>query len=334
MEKKTIAVSGISGYFGRLLRPLLEADEEVGTIFGIDRNPLDGSGTQQPTPGSLPLSAAPSKLVFHQMDIRDPGFEPLLKRSDTFVHLAFQVMRLPSTNNINDINIKGMQAACQAAARQGVRKLVITSSVVAYGLHPERLHPPDYPPLLTEDSPLQPNPGLYYGMAKAGNELFLDDFQPKHPEMVITRLRPCTVAGPRADPAMMASLMTEPTILVWGCNPPVQIVHEDDLAQALHLAIRQDLPGVYNVTSDEPRTLTELVNMRRGRSLALPFFLVKLLMAVAWRSGKSVFAPEWIDLSRYSIVASNAKLKAAGWKPRYTTAQAFLELIRAGHSSV
>jgi len=215
-----------------------------------------------------------------------------------------------------------MRAVCEAAARQQIRKLIITSSVVAYGLHA------DNPPILTEESPLRPNPGLYYSIEKASNELFLDDFSDLHPKMVITRLRPCTVAGPQADPSMMASLSSEPTILVKGYNPPIQILHENDLAQALHHTIRVDLPGVYNVTSDDACTLTELVKLRGGRSVTVPMFMAKLLMAGAWRLGKSVFAAEWIDLSRFTIVASNARLKETGWKPSYTTKQTFLELVK------
>ncbi len=308
MEKKTIAVTGISGYFGRLLLPLLEADESVAAILGFDRRP--------------PAAIQPgSKLAFHEVDIRDPGFEPRLKGCDVLVHLAFQVMRLPGMKQIDEVNIKAMRATCEAAARQGVRKLIVTSSVVAYGMRP------DNPIPLTEESPLRPNDDLYYGLAKAGNESFLDDFAQIHPEMVVTRLRPCTVVGPRAEPGMMASLIANPAVLVWGYNPPVQLVHEEDVANALHLAIQKDLPGAYNLVSDEPRTLTELIEMRNGRWIALPYFLAKAMMSILWRRGASLFAPEWIELSRYSLVASNARLKAAGWQPRYTTAEAFAALM-------
>jgi nucleoside-diphosphate-sugar epimerase len=302
-RKQTVAVTGISGYFGRILLPVLEADDEIGTILGFDLLP----------PRTIP---AGSKLVFHQRDIRDPGFFPLIEGSDTLIHLAFQVMRLPKENKLDETNIKAMRATCEAAARLGIKKLIVTSSVVAYGLHT------DNPVPLTEESPLRPNYDLYYGMAKAGNESFLEDFTRKHPEMVITRLRPCTVVGPQADPRMMASLTANPTILVRGYNPPVQLVYEEDVAEAIALAVKKDLPGIYNVVGDEPCTLTQLVALRGGKSLTLPYFLVKAMMTILWRQGLSLFAPEWIELSRFSLVASNTKLKTAGWKPRYNTAEA------------
>jgi nucleoside-diphosphate-sugar epimerase len=249
-----------------------------------------------------------------------------LAGADVLVHLAFVLMRLPGDDEeeIDEINVGGTRAVCQAAARRGVRKLVFSSSVVAYGLHS------DNPIPLTEESPLRPNPGLYYSRAKAAIEQYLDAFEAEHPEMIVTRLRPCTVVGPRADPAQMTSLVSPTTVLVRGADPPYQLLHEDDLARALHLVIQRDAPGIYNVTSDEPRTLRELVQPRGGRVVSLPYSVVRGLLWLIWRWGLSVFAPEWTDLSRYSLVASNERLKELGWVPRYTTAEALAALLAAG----
>lgn len=315
MGGKTVVVTGISGYFGRVLLPYLEQDAGVERVIGIDRRPLE-TGTSG------------SKLLFHQLDIRDPGLEDVLRRADTLVHLAFVLMRLPGDKEIDETNIGGTQAVCEAAARQGVRKLVFTSSVVAYGLHPNNPIP------LIEESPLRPNSGLYYGRAKAAIEQYLDTFERAHPETIVTRLRPCTVVGPRADPAQMASLVSATAVLVRGANPPYQLLHEDDLACALHLVIQQDVPGIYNVTSDQPRTLRELARLRNGRVVSLPHFVVWGLMWLLWRTGRSPFAPEWTDLVRYPLVASNEKLKGLGWVPQYTTTEALTALLATREQSL
>lgn len=308
---QTIVVTGFSGYFGQCLWPLLEADPQVGRVVGIDARPLPFE------------PAAGSKLTFYQRDIRQVEWGDYLSGADTLIHLAFILMRLPGTRGLDEINKTASQRAFTAAARYGVRKLVVTSSVVAYGLHA------DNPLLLTEESPLRPNPGLYYSQAKAANEAFLDRFAGERPDIVLTRLRPCTVIGPHADPAQMASLTGKTGVMVRGFNPPIQLLHEADLASALHLAVQRDLAGTYNVVSDEPHTLKELAKMRGGRTVELPYDLARGLMAIAWRLGLSPFAPEWIDLSRYSLVASNLKLKRAGWRPRYTTPQAFADLLNS-----
>lgn len=313
MGGRTVVITGVSGYVGRVLLPYLEQDPAIDRVIGIDRRSPENN-------------AVGDKFVFHQFDIRDPGIEAALAGADVLVHLAFVLMRLPGSDEveIDDINIGGTRAVCQAAARQGVRKLIFTSSVVAYGLHA------DNPVPLTEASPLRPNAGLYYSRAKAAVEHYLDAFEAEHPEMIVTRLRPCTVVGPQADPAQMASLASSTAVLVRGADPLYQLLHEDDLARALHLVIRQDAPGSYNVTSDEPHTLRELVQSRGGRVLALPYFVVRGVMWLLWRLGLSVFAPEWVDLSRYPLVASNEKLKGLGWVPRYTTTEAFTSLLNEG----
>jgi len=308
---KTVAITGVTGYFSQMLLPYLERDAEIGRVIGIDRRTPRGS-------------VGGNKVTFHQCDVRDPALEGLLAGADVLVHLAFVLMRLPGAKELDENNIGGTQAVCEAAARQGVRKLIVLSSVVAYGLHA------DNPIPLTEESPLRPNHGLYYSRQKVAIERYLDVFERAHPEMIVTRLRPCTVIGPHADPAQMASLTSTIVPAIWGADPPLQLLFEEDMASALYLVIQKDAPGVYNVTGDEPRTLRELVRVRGGRVIPLPYPLVVGLMALTWRTGQSVFAPEWADLSRYPLVASNEKLKSLGWVPKYTTTEELMALVEAG----
>ena len=309
MGGQRIVVTGISGYLGRVFLPYLEQDASVDCVIGVDRRPMK--------------SIVTDKLTLHRLDVRDTELEGVFDGVDTLVHLAFVLMRSPHDDEeeIDRINVKGSQAVFQAAARQGVRKIVFTSSVVAYGLHA------DNPVPLTEESPLRPNPGLYYSRDKAAVEEYLDTYQAQHPEMIVTRLRPSTVVGPHADPGQMASLISDPTILVQGANPLYQLVHEDDLARALHISIRRDIPGVYNVTSDEPCTLRQLARFRESQVVSLPYPLVRGLMWLSWRLGKTDFAPEWADLVRFPIVVSNEKLKQLGWEPKFTTTEALEVLV-------
>jgi UDP-glucose 4-epimerase len=196
--------------------------------------------------------------------------------------------------------------------------------VVAYGLQP------DNPIPLTEESPLRPNENLYYSRAKAAIEKYLDMFEIEQPNIIVTRLRPCTVIGPQADPAQMTSLTSSSAVLAKGFDPPYQLLHEQDLAKALYFAIQDDIPGTYNVTSDDPLPLGELaISQPGGKVVRLPFGIARALMGLSWYLRQSVFAPEWADLIRYPLVASNQKLKHLGWKPDYSTAEAYADLRAA-----
>ena len=303
----TVAVTGISGYFGQVLWPLLRDDEAIEKVIGIDA---------QPPPFSLN-----DKATFYKMDVRDTdALARVLEGTDVVVHLAFVVMRLPNSGDLDAINLAIFRSVSQASMRVQARKLVVMSSVMAYGAWP------DNPIPLQETSPLRPNPELYYSRIKVAIERELDALEAAHPENVITRLRPCTVVGPHADAGMMATLKAPVMLSIRGANPPYQVVHEQDLARAIHLAIHQDLPGAYNVASDDAPQMQALVRESGGQVRSLPQWVLKAMMGLMWRLGKSVFAPEWLVLFKHPLVMSNQKLKTQGWQPTYTTRSAFIEL--------
>lgn len=311
MSKKNIAITGITGYVGRILLPYLENDTAVQRIIGIDKHGMNAAHNSE-------------KLEFHQLDIQSSQINELLADVDILIHLAFMLMRLPGTSQETAVknNIEIAQNIFEAAAHQGVKKIIFTSSVVAYGIHP------DNPIPLTEQSSLRPNPGIYYSRAKVSIEKYLDSFEKQHPEIVVTRLRPCTVVGPHADPAQMTSFTSTTATLVKEYDPPYQLLHEDDLAQAIYLAVQKDIPGIFNVAGDDPIKLSQLaLSKPGGKVISLPYGLSRFLAWLAWRMGSSVFAPEWLDLACYPLIVSNEKIKHHGWKPQFTTAEAYADLI-------
>jgi UDP-glucose 4-epimerase len=99
--------------------------------------------------------------------------------------------------------------------------------------------------------------------------------------------------------------------------------------RTITLVIQQDAPGVYNVAGDEPQTMRQLVEAHGGRALALPYFALRGLLGLTWWLGLSPMGAEFADLARYPAVVSTGKLKALGWRPRYTTPQAYAALRAA-----
>lgn len=308
MKPRTLAITGVSGYTGKVLMPLLEDDDGIEKIIGID--------IQLP-----PQEDTWKKLEFHQMDIRDPRIEGIIEGCDALVHLAFILMRSPKDNEIDDINIRGTQNVINLVGRLGIPKLIITSSLVAYGLNA------DNPIPLTEETPLKPNMNLFYSYAKAANEAFLDTFCQEYPEIIVTRLRPPTIVGPSAVEELMAQVTADVIPVIRGYDPLIQLLHEEDMASALYLAICEDMPGIFIVTSDEPRTIRQLAQLCDARVLPLPRSIIWGMSALLWQLGASPFSPEFIDLlSKYPIIGSSDKLKALGWSPKYTTTEAYLSV--------
>ena len=70
-----VAVTGVAGYLGRRVLDLLEADDGVQRVIGID--------SEEPIAGS-------PKLEFHLLDVRDARVGKIFVGVDCVVHLAFQ----------------------------------------------------------------------------------------------------------------------------------------------------------------------------------------------------------------------------------------------------
>ncbi len=306
-----IAVTGCASRFAKALLPLLEADPNIEQIIGIDLVPPTGTF---------------SKVVFHKQDIRDPGMKETLAGCDTLVHLAFIVGR-PSSMPLAEaasINLGGTWNTCRAAAEAGVRKLVISSSIAAYSTLPDNPEP------AFEDTPLR---GLYtnfyYNQHKHANEIWLDGFQLAFPQLIISRARPCIVIGPNQSAATSYIQPNKTHFTSPGARKiRLQLVHEDDLADAFYAMVRNDLPGAYNVVGDDPASLPAIASAAGLQVIEIPDEMLVQAVTTAWESGASAFGPEW--LGEGTLICSNAKLKDTGtWSPRYTTSQAFAATVKA-----
>jgi UDP-glucose 4-epimerase len=306
-----VAITGCTSHFAQALLPVLEADERIERVVGIDLVP--------------PVGPYP-KLEFHQQDVRSPSLKETLASCEALVHLAFVVGR-PYAMPIEEaasINLGGTWNVCRAAAAAGVRKLVVSSSIAAYGILPDNPNP------LVEESPLR---GLYnafyYSQHKHANEIWLDALQLEYPTLIITRLRPCIVMGPHQFAASTLLLQGDTYLTTdRGANIPTQYVHEDDLAAAFHLMLQRDLPGAYNVVGDAPDTIQHIAEQAGLQASVLPYEQMVEAATLAWKDGLSTFGPEWLG-AEVPILCSNAKLKAAGWTSRYTSGEAFAATIAA-----
>jgi UDP-glucose 4-epimerase len=307
-----IAITGCSSRFARVLLPLLEADPDIERVVGIDLVPPAGTY---------------SKLEFHKQDIRDASLKEIFAGCEVLVHLAFIVGR-PYSMRLQEaagINLAGTWNACRSAAEAGVRKIVFSSSIAAYG------DLPDNPEPLFEDSPLR---GLYttfyYGQHKHANEIWLDGFQLAFPQLLISRLRPCIVIGPNQ---VSANSFIQPNNTHFtspgAYKTRLQLIYEDDLAAAFYAMVQHDLSGAYNVVGDGPDSMPNIAAAAGLQVIEIPDETFVQAVTIAWQEGKSLFGPEWVT-GEGSIVCSNEKLKATGvWAPRYTTTQALAATIAA-----
>ncbi len=304
---KIVAVTGVNSYFASTVLPKLAADPEVERIVGIDVTGWKGSI---------------DKMDFHRVDVRSKEMFALLKGVDTLYHLAFIVGEIHDKEKTYDININGSKNVFTAAAEGKVRKVIYTSSATAYGARA------DNPLGIKEDRRLRPNEDSYYSLSKAEVESFVRGFFANHPDILLTVLRAGLCVGPHIDNLFSRFWSRRASIFLWGRHPHLQLIHEEDLGEALYLAMQKDLPGIYNVAADDA-VATRWVFEKAGVKLVnLPGRFLKAASNVAFALRLEEVSQGWLSLCEHTIHVNSDKFKkAAGWEPAYSSETAYLHYL-------
>lgn len=312
-----VAVTGITGQFGKALARVLDAEPAVTEVIGVARRDFE------------PEAEGFRKLVYRQGDVRDPELRDAFAGADVVVHLAFVIGGTRADQQQRrDINVDGSRNVFAATAEAGARKLIYASSVAAYGAHA------DNPELITEDHPTRGTPGVSYSEEKAEVEGILDLFEKEHPSITVTRLRPCAVGGPGLEDMLWEFLPDAarrlPIFASWfprlfpnpvqGGRLLAQVVHEDDVAEAFRLAIVEDAPGAFNLAGEDVLGARDIASIMHARAIPVPLFGTRRLVDIAHRLGVSKVPGEWIDLMRYPILVDSTRARTVlGWQPAFTS---------------
>jgi UDP-glucose 4-epimerase len=314
----TVAVTGPTGDIGRALMRALEADPGVKAIRAMARRALD------------PAAEGWRKTAYQRGDVLDrTAVDALVAGADVVVHLAFAIMGAGGSEG-HRVNLEGSRNVFSATVAAGIPRLVYTSSVAAYGFHP------DNPPLLDEQVPPRGTSAHAYSAEKAEVEQLLADVT-RGSATAVYVFRPCIVAGP--DALMMissipyvqlgermpeavrwlldAAPMLKPVIPDNGVS--FQLVHHDDVAIALRAAaLGEGTPGVYNLAGPGTLTMRDLADDLGWYALPVPELAVDAAAEIAARLP---FVPEktqWINALRVPVLMDTGKAqRELGWRPRY-----------------
>ena len=299
-----VLLTGFSGYLGGVFSRHLSEMPEVEHVTGIDI--------------VEPARPLPPRTHFTLMDIRSDRLGRLMAQHDVVVHTAFILTWLASMPRAerDDINERGIDNVARAVRGTGIDKLVHISSVAAYDITAPRGAAP-----VTEDAPIgRGDTASYYLNGKALEERTLSDVL-RGSTVTVTLLRPTFITGPR-DPTTAPGFRAH-AALPLGPEPTWQFVHEDDVAAAVELALHIDLPGAYNVVPDDWITASEAFRLLGVKRVPrVPMALAKAVTYVRWRWRGDRTHPSWLPVINASVTFDNSLLTAAGWTPRYTSADA------------
>jgi UDP-glucose 4-epimerase len=306
-----VLITGVCSTLASAVLEELVKDPAIEKITGIDVQQYNGPYL--------------NNIDFFRVDIRNSdGVETLLKNCHVLIHMAFVVVsNVPKKSEIHDININGSKNVFECAARCGVKKIIYTSSVAAYGMTKNSAE------ILTEDSPMlgirQRN--FYYAFTKASVELFLDQFEKVHPEMSIIRIRPHIITGPHfltktTNLSIYLNQIESQNKNYWSLKSLnynfnnaglIQLTAEQDLVAFIHFSIHNSIKGAYNLVG-EPMNLEEYERSFGKEIKLIPWRVAQIFLVIASIFSKRArFGLAWVQGAKYHTIISSDKIEKVGF---------------------
>ncbi len=309
-----IALTG-SGFKGSALLRWLEDDPEFPRVIYLDN--------KKP-------SQRLKKTKIYRLDLTetlaDAQLAEILKKEgiDTLVHTAFPITPPRNLASAHELISVGSMYICNAASAAGVRKLILPSTADVYGAFP------DNPNYLTEKHPARAGSRSKFLADKIDAENQFLKYAKKHPESVVTILRPSNILGPTIQSYKTRYLSTifVPTVL--GYDPLMQFIHENDLFNAFQIAIRRDCPGIYNLASKGVLPLSKAIRIMGKIPIPLSLFGLKSLVQLMWFLDISPAPAPHLEFLKYMcVVATDKAEEKMGFTPRYSGKEALLDFVGA-----
>jgi nucleoside-diphosphate-sugar epimerase/putative sterol carrier protein len=216
----------------------------------------------------------------------------------------------------DDVNVNGSRNVFNCAVAAGVKRIVYASSIAAYGVVA------GHPVPIVEETPRVHQRDFAYASAKFEVEAFLDEIEPRHPEVSFVRMRPAILLGTQMENAL-GKLLKRRLMFDSGATP-MPLVWDEDVADAMVLAWKKGARGAFNLAAAEPRTGAELARDCGLRLLPAPAPLRAVaagLTAVAAKLKlRDTPDPAWLRAGGVPmIIASDKARRELGWQPRCAT---------------
>ncbi len=289
-------ITGITGRLGQALARRLHREWEV---IGIDRRPID---------------TLPRDIEFHQVDLRRRKAEDVFRthRVDALIHLNIMHDPRKSARESYEFNILGTQKMLDLCQQHNVGKVVLLSSANVYGPAPSNNQ------FLTEEAPLMGSQTFGEIRDLIAVDMYASSFFWRHPEIETVILRPVHIVGEVHNaPSNYLRLNTIPTLM--GYDPMVQLIHIEDVVEAMVTSLKPGIRGIYNIAGPGEVPLSEVIRALGRRRLPVPEPIARPLFKAMWRAHLTSFPTGELDHIKYICMVDDARARSSmGYAPKWT----------------
>jgi nucleoside-diphosphate-sugar epimerase len=304
---RRILVTGGAGYFGSILADLAVARGD--DVRVLDLNAPD---------------ARPGVEAFIG-DIRDAdAVRAACEGVDLVLHNVAQVPLAKDKDLFRSVNVAGTANLLVAARDASVAKVVSTSSSAIFGI-------PDANPV-TEST--APRPLEAYGRAKTEAEVLCREAAATGLDVTIVRPRTILGHGRLGIMAVLFELVAEGArVFTMGSGDNrYQLVHAEDLADAILRAGDREGPSTYNIGATDFGTMRETLQALVDHAATgskvrpLPVAPARIAMKALSTAGMAPFAPyHWLLYSESLWFDTTKAQTELGWTPKHSNASMVCE---------
>jgi UDP-glucose 4-epimerase len=293
-----VLVAGVAGTVAqRLAVRLLREGHEV---VGLDAREVQG---------------APKDLEVIRADLRKRPAEDVFRkrRPEAVVHMATVTSLAVAGEERERINLGGTQAVFEYCKRYGVKQCLFVGRHTYYGAAS------DAPLLHTEDEPPRALDAFPQLADLVAADLYAATALWRLPQLTTCVLRLCYTLGTPGAGTLSQFLAGRRVPLVLGYDPLFQVLHEEDAVEALALALKKKLRGIFNVAGPQPLPLSRVVQETGRTPIPLPEPLLRLLIG---RAGLPRLPSGALEHLKFPVVTdASAFREATGFSPRYDEVQ-------------
>jgi UDP-glucose 4-epimerase len=286
MTTGAVVVTGICGRLGRRVARFLHRERGV---IGLDRRPFPDR---------------PRDIEHCQIDLRRKKAKEVFRnrRIAALVHLGVMHDPRDSGEDHHTWNVVGFQKLLEYAQQFDVPKVVLLSSANVYGPRPDNAQ------FLSEDAPLLAASAFSEMRDLVELDMLAQSFFWKHPNTETVILRPTHILGTvRNAPSNYLRLPIVPTLM--GFDPMMQPVHQDDVVDAIRLALKPGVRGIFNIAGPRPVPLSQAIAILGRGHLPVPHMMARLTLDRLWKMRLTSFPAPELDFIRYVCMVDDSRAR-------------------------